>query len=395
MIRETFVQINEDVLNNNVKDIIKNYSNYKYFIGIVKNNAYHHGWHIANSLIDGGINYLAVATAEEAISIRKYNNDVPILCLEPISLDNIDKVIDNKITLTVDNLNYVKYLANKTEGNKINIHIKIDSGMNRLGFTKPEDLTSAIDLIKSHDDLFLEGIYTHLATSGVLDKIYDNQITKFLEITKDVNLSEVPMVHVGRSLTMVQHDKPDFCNTIRVGIAMYGFSQSKSKNTSLSIMEKLKELKHKRTKAKYNISDTHLSNNLDLNTAMSLYSVIISKRAVKVGDFVGYGATYKIENDGYIYTIPIGFADGVNCDFKKVSINNIKCNIVADSMDMIMVFSKNEFEIGTKVEIFGQEITIRDVCNTLGINAYKLFNRITNRITYVHKYKNSEEEVIY
>ena len=86
MYRSTFVEIDNNKLKNNVKEIIKKYHKYKYYIGVVKANAYGHGDYIVNDLIASGINYLAVSSLEEAISIRKYNKEIPILCLEPINI---------------------------------------------------------------------------------------------------------------------------------------------------------------------------------------------------------------------------------------------------------------------------------------------------------------------
>ena len=89
MYRKTYAIIDEDKLKNNIKEIKAKYNNYKYYIGVVKNNAYNHGIKIINSLIEGGVNYLAVSSLEEALDARKYNSEIPILCLEVIDLDYI------------------------------------------------------------------------------------------------------------------------------------------------------------------------------------------------------------------------------------------------------------------------------------------------------------------
>ena len=93
MYRNTYVKINNETLTSNVKKIVKFYNSYKYYIGVVKANAYGHGDYIVNDLIKGGINYLAVSSLEEAISIRKYNKKIPILVLEPINLKYINDIL--------------------------------------------------------------------------------------------------------------------------------------------------------------------------------------------------------------------------------------------------------------------------------------------------------------
>ena len=110
MYRQTYVKIDNNTLTSNVKEIIKYYPNYKYYIGVVKANAYGHGMYIVNDLIKGGVNYLATSSLEEAIAVREYNKNIPVLCLEPINLSFIEKVISHNITITIESLPYLKEL---------------------------------------------------------------------------------------------------------------------------------------------------------------------------------------------------------------------------------------------------------------------------------------------
>ena len=387
MYRPTYAVINKDILKENIKEIKKTYPSYEYYIGVVKNDAYHHGIKIVNELIKGGINYLAVSSLDEAILVRRINKNIPILCLEVISLDYLDLIIKNKITITVESLSYLKKLVNQDVNDLITIHFAVDSGMHRLGFSKEEELTKAYMLIKESKNLYLEGIYSHFATSGVQDVYYDYQVKRFLEITKNIYLEDIPVVHLGRSLTLVSHEKLNFCNGIRLGIVMYGFNQSRKINSKYQL------LKIKRIQKKYHLSKTTLENNLKVKPSFALYSSVMSRRKIKKGEFVGYGANI-VNESGYIYTICIGYADGVDKNFKYVLINKQKCLIIADCMDMLLVFAQTKYEIGTKVEIFGGERSIFDVCQTLNINAYHLFNQISNRVTRVYVNKNKSKEII-
>ena len=392
MQRKTYAVISGTRIQENVQEIIEEYKDYKYYIGVVKNNAYHHGMRCILDMIEGGVNYLAVSSLEEALHVRKYSQEIPVLCLEPISLECIDDAINANITLTIESLHYLKKLVKNDLYANLKIHLAIDSGMNRLGFKTREELNEAIKIIKENKRLILEGIYTHFATSGVVDPIWDIQLEKFQKITSDIDLSTIPIVHLGRSLTLVNHKKIPFANAIRLGIIIYGFSQSKPIGTGLK--GKLRMLKMRYLQKKNHCSPTTIQNNLELKTAMSLYSEVMSIREVKENDYVGYDS-YKISEDGYIMTIPIGYADGVTKDFGSVYIKGEYCNIVSDCMDMIMVFSKKKCKIGDQVEIFGEHISIKTICQKCNINAYHLFNQISNRVPRVHISKNRKEEIIY
>ncbi len=389
MYRKTYAEIDGDILTNNIKEITKKYNDYQYYIGVVKNNAYNHGIYVVNNLIAGGINYLAVSSFEECLQIRKYNNEIPILCLEPIDIEYIYDCINNGITITVESLKYLEDLMKLEIKDKLNIHLKIDSGMNRLGFKKRQEVKSAYELINNAKYLYLEGIYSHFATSGISDPFWDIQLKNFEELTKDIDLKTIPIVHLGRSLTLVNHPKISFCNGIRLGIIMFGFNQS------LPEEKFYQKMKKNYLTNKYNISPTTRQNDLKLKTAFVLKTKVMSIRKVLPNEFVGYGANILIKEEMDVATLPIGYADGVTKAFKYVWINNELCDILADSMDMLMVKVKKNTKIGDEVEIFGHNISIKDVTSRLNINAYHLFNQISSRVVRLHLSKGVKDEIKY
>ena len=151
MYRKTYVEINIDNLKNNVENIINYYNDYKYYFGVVKGNCYGHGvTYVINELIESGVNYLAVSSLEEALEIRKINKKIPILSLEPIALEYIDICIKNNITITVHDYNYALELIKKDIKKKLKIHLKIDSGMNRLGFKYKDELKEVYSKLKEY-----------------------------------------------------------------------------------------------------------------------------------------------------------------------------------------------------------------------------------------------------
>lgn len=391
MQRKTYAIIDGNKIKENVKEIKKHYPDYKYYIGVVKNNAYHHGIKCVTSMILGGVNYFAVSSLEEAISLRNYT-DFPILILEPIALDLVLDAINLNLTITVDSLDYAKKLVDVDLFAKLKVHLAVDSGMNRLGIKDAGELKEAYTLLLENDKINLEGLYTHFATSGIMDPYYDKQLKTFKSITSGISLKDIPIVHLGRSLTLVTREKLDFVNGIRLGIIMYGMSLSS--NLGNGLKGKLRELKRTLIRKKYKCSECHFTNDLNLKTAFSLYSSVMAVRRVYKGDNVGYN-TYKVKNDGYIITIPIGYADGVTKDFKYVAYKGKKLPIVSDSSDMLMAFSEEYINIDEKIEIFGSSISVREAARNLNINTYHLFNQIQNRVLRIHKNGDELEEIFY
>jgi len=388
MYRNTYALINLDVLKNNIKNIKKEYPDYDYYFGIAKGNAYGHGDYIINTLVNAGINYLAVSSLEEALSIRKYNKDISILVLEPINIEYLNLCTENNITITLADYSYYKELINSKYLSKLKIHLKIETGMNRLGLDNKDNITEIVN----NSDINIEGIYTHFATSGYIDKYYDKQLNMFKTLTSNIDLTKIKIVHLGRSNTLTTHKKIPFCNGIRLGIVMYGFNNKI--NLGSGITGKIRSYKNEIIR-KINKISIPTDTNLKVDTAFSLYSEVMQIKKCEKGSTVGYGASYKLDNDTYIATIPIGYFDGVN-NFKHVVINNKIYNIVGEiCMDMIMVEVDESVKVGDTVCLFGNELPLRKVCNEAGISAYKLLTGITNRVPRIYVENGKKKEVKY
>lgn len=384
MYRKTYALIDLDILKSNVKDIVNKYP-YKYYIGVVKANAYGHGDYSINSLIEGGINYLAASSLEECLSLRERNSNIPILCLEPIGYEFLNLCESNNITITIPDMDYFNDLDKSLN---LKCHIKIDNGMNRLGFKDKDEVKLVVDSL-NESSITLEGIYTHFATSGMWDKHFDNGLNKFKEITSLIDLSKIPIVHLGRSLTMVQHEMPSFVNGVRLGIIMFGFAQKMSEPTGLRLIKRNRYLK------KHGISPVKLSNDLDLNTAFSLHSEIMCIKEVKAGEYVGYGAKFVADMDIKIGIMPIGFADGLlkANEGLMVKINDKEYPIIGElGMDMTTVMIDDSVKLHDEVIIYDN---ISKRTKDLGVSAYQLFTSITNRVPRVYKEDDSFTEIKY
>lgn len=389
MYRPTYIEIDGNIIEHNAKEIMSKYQGYKYYFAVVKNNAYHHGIYIINYLINAGINYLAVSSLEEALEIRKYNLEIPVLCLEPIDLQYIHDAVNNNITITVSSFLYAKDLDEIKLDDKLKVHLKVDSGMSRLGIKTPDEFDDTYKLLCLKKNVEIEGVYTHLATSGVCDPYYDKQVASFSNICSMVDLSNFKIVHIERSLSLVQHDKPSFCNGVRLGICLYGFEQKISEG---SLIQKLRR---KHYQKKYHLSTTYLTNNLNLKFPLKMFSKIIEIREIEKDDFVGYGAGYVAKDKEYIATIPVGYADGVVKEYKYVWINEKKYDIVAECMDMIMIRVDNTVNVGDTVEVIGDHQNVKEIASRIGLVGHKYLNMLSFRPPRVYKYKKEKFEIKY
>ena len=354
MYRKTFVEINLDNLKSNVKNIIKKYPDYKYYIGMVKSNAYNHGLYIVNTLIESGINYLAVSSLDEAIKIREYNKEIGILITEIIDEDLINEAIKNNITLTIDDLDYLKKIKDSCT-----IHIKLNTGMNRIGVSSKEEFNELYEYINKNKNIELEGIYTHFATPGINDIYYDKQVNKFKEITSDIDLSKIKIVHCASSFIVLSHPKIEFANGIRFGTMMYGYDIS-LKEYNNDLKSKIKKARDQYLINKNNISPVIRGVNIDLKPAFKIKTNVMKIRKIKKGEILGYGINV-INEDALVAILPIGYESGIgtNINGRKVIINNKKYEAIS-GIEMCMMFVKvdESVKVGDIVTILGDDLTL-------------------------------------
>lgn len=345
MYRNTYAKINLDNIKNNVNKIINNYSGYKYYIGVVKADTYgHNSSEVIKSIIDGGCNYLAVSSLDEALEIRK-DFSIPILCLGIIDTKYIDVCIENNIDITIPNINYFNEIKDK----KVTCHIKIDTGMNRLGIKEKNEVN---EIFNTTSNITIKGIYTHIYEAS--NSINTNkQIDKFKELTNDIDLNKIEMVHIAQSDTLINYPKIDFTNGCRLGIIMYG------------------------------LTDT----NLKLKSTIELVSEIIDIKKLKKDETVSYNGTYKATTNELIGIVSIGYADGVNRHLtgSYVYINNKQYKIIGNiCMDMLMVKIDDTVNIHDKVYIYKDIDHIKYLSNYLDTIPYELICNISKRVPRIY-----------
>ena len=378
MFRKTYLEVDLNALKSNIGEIRKNFSDYKYYFGVVKANAYGAGIYCVNAMIEAGINYLAVSSLEEALAVREINKDVPVLVMEPICFEGLETASKNNITVTVDNADYFdKMLAS---GIKIKFHIKVDCGMNRFGLTDKNAVKHIYD--NANENVRLEGVFTQLS-SGAGER-YKKQLNLFTERTSLIDLSAVEIVHIDRSLTLEQHEKQNFANGVRLGIVMYGFSKMPPE------VSKKRKIFNKLTGKKPPEPSV-----LCLKNVISFYSEVLEIKKIAAGESAGYGGMFDSKNDTLIAVMPYGFADFSLIGKTYVYIGSKKREIVVNYMDVTSAIVDESVKPGDKVEIFGSNITPRVASRLANANVYKLITSVTNRVPRVYKDGENITEVKY
>lgn len=364
----TWAEINLDNIEFNLNNIKKLLNEDTKICTVLKANAYGHGSvQVAKFLENKSVDYFAVARLEEAIELRQNNIKKPILCLGFVPEESLEYAIENNITLTIYSLEMAEKLndISKKIGIKAYIHIKIDTGMSRIGFKVNDESIETISQISNLENLYIEGIYTHFAKADELDKEFTNkQVEKFKFITEAVEKKgiNIPIKHVSNSAAIM--DLPDLnFNMVRCGIVLYGYYPSE---------EVIKE-------------------RLTLKPAMTLKTKISHIKELEEFTGISYGLTYKTNNSEKIATIPIGYADGFTRMQKnpKVSIKGEVFDIVGRiCMDQCMVKIDKDIDIkiGDEVIIFGEgNRKVEDIAKDLGTINYEIVCMVSRRVDRVYK----------
>ena len=385
MYRKVHVEIDLDVIGRNVANITRVHNDFEYYIGVVKGNAYGHGFGVVPTLLASGVNYLAVSSLDEAFSVRRFAQDTPILIMEPVSLDQLSICDDQCFTVTISNYEYFKSVMDLRFSN-LKLHIKLDTGLNRLGVDSRERFEEMYHGLVKKDGVLVEGIFTHLATTGVLDDLYDKQIAEFLELTAGIDLSAVPIVHVDRSATLETKPKLPFVNGVRMGALMFGINHIFRPYGGLK--GKLRQIRDNRTKAQLRISTSNETTDLTVDYGFALKAEITEVNKVYAGETVGYGGVFKAEQDTHIAVLPIGYADGISTSFHKcqVEINGKLYRAVGVvNMCMLTVEVVANVHAGDVATIIGGAADIRQNASACGNSAYVAMTKIASEIPRIYK----------
>jgi len=343
--RPTYIEVNLAALKRNIQKLVARYSDYTHHFAVVKADCYGHGAiPCTRAALEAGCDYLCVATLDEALELRAEFTDTPILCLGIISPQFLNICAENNITITLSSLEHIRNLPKHLS---LKAHIKINTGMNRLGLSTREELNEAMALL-DNSNIELEGIYTHIYQADDREKT-EAQYAKFEEITADCDLSQFKYVHVGASDATEFYEKRTYANACRLGISMYGLIDYPG---------------------------------VDFESTFRLVSEVVQINEVSDGT-LGYNGTYKIDNPERIAIIPIGYADGIirKNSGRNVYINGKPYPIVGNiCMDMLFVKVDDSVKLGDKVEIIRDIEHIKEIAKHLDTITYEVTCSINKRV---------------
>lgn len=369
IIRDTWAEVNLDHIYDNII-AIKNKLQYEtQIIAVVKANGYGHGSvQVARVALEAGASALAVALLEEALILRNAFTDIPILVLGRVPARFAPLAAEKQITLTFFQAEWLSELTEYTFENPVQVHMKWDTGMGRIGLRTESELKHVLETLKETPQALLTGVYTHFASADednlsyfhTQNREFEQMVSLFKQEWSD---PESVAFHTGNSAASIRFPELMY-NYIRFGISMYGLYPSK---------------------------EVKAEEEIKLKQAFSLHSKLVHVKKIAPGETVSYGQTYTAEKDEWIGTLPIGYGDGwirklqgfhVLIDGKYVPIVGRIC------MDMTMIRLDREYDVGTKVTLIGQQqneiIRMDDVADYLETINYEIPCILNERIPRIY-----------
>lgn len=370
-LNRAWAEIDLDAIAHNTREIKKLTGSKVEMMGVVKADAYGHGvLEVVRTLLDNGVTQLAVSMLDEAIQIRKMGIDVPILVLNYTDPARADEIIHNRVTQTVFSTDLAQALsiAAVRLGKDVRIHVKVDTGMTRVGFIPGYNAVRNIMEISRLPGIILEGIFTHFASADESDKSYTlMQFERFMNLCTELIRAgiHIPVKHVCNSAGILQYPEMHL-DIVRPGIILYGLYPSRE-----------------------------VAGKIDLRPAMTLKANVIFVKDVDKDTYVSYGRTFRTDRKSRIATIPIGYADGytrlmsnkgrmlVNGEYAPVIGRICMDQCMLDVTDL-----KHDVHVGDEVVIFGRQngscISVDEIADQVGTINYELVCIIGKRIPRVY-----------
>ena len=371
-LRDTKLIVDLGAIKHNIHEQQKSLAPNSKILAVVKANAYGNGLvPVAQTAIKAGATGTCVAILDEALELRDSGITSLILVLGITPVENAHIAAEAGVSLTVGSLDWLEdyhQLAIANHWTKpLKVHLGMDSGMGRIGFTTVESFNEAVKFVREHHEFEFEGMFTHFATADSPDATYfDHQVQCWQKFVASIDHLP-PYVHMANSATGLWHQETITANTIRMGISMYG----------------------------QNPSGHDLKLTLDLQPVSSLVSSIAFVKKLKAGRSVSYGATYTAAKDEWLATLPIGYADGYpRCmTGYKVLVDGQFCEIAGRvCMDQMMIRLPKYYPVGTPVVLMGKsgekEITANDLAEQAGTINYEILTNISNRVHRVYQQSN-------
>ncbi len=367
--RPTWSEINLGAVRQNLACIRELITDGVDIMAVVKANAYGHGLsRISQVLVKGGVDYLGVATVDEALKLRSSGIKTPILVLGSVLEEEAKAASRADITLTLCNDDLLEILSKLAKRSKIRprVHVKIDTGMGRIGVWHEE----AVPFIKeaaSRKGIELEGIYTHFSSAGRDELVTRMQIRDFEKVLDGTEKAgiKVKYRHAANSIATVDWEKAHL-NLVRPGILIYGVYPKES-----------------------------FRRYFKLRPVMNLKTKIVHLKEAPPGRSISYGRTYITQRHTRIATIPIGYADG----YGRILSNKAEAlvrgqyvrvvGMVTMDQTLLDVGNIKGVRVGDEVVLVGRqgeaEILIEKIAKLAGTIPYEILSSVTDRVPRVYR----------
>ena len=366
-IRPAWVEINREKAIHNLLEVRRAVGPNRKICAVVKADSYGMGAiEMSKMYLENGVDMFAVAVISEAMDLREEIKDKDILVLGYTTEEYFEDAINNNVTLTIYNYEHAAKLnaAAKKLNQVANIHIKVETGMNRLGFLPTEENADLVELISTMDNVKIQGAYTHFARADEKDKtaahIQAQRYFSFIEMLEKRNV-RIPIKHVANSAAII--DLPQYyLDMVRPGIILSGFYPSNEVNMKEYIFK----------------------------PCVTLKARLANVKKLEAGEGIGYGHLYKTTEETVVGTIPLGYADGFSRLFSNngyVVIKGTKCPILGKvCMDQFMVdlTDVKDPQIGDEVIVYGDgtdgAMTAEDAANIRKTISYEVLTNLGKRL---------------
>jgi alanine racemase len=369
--RDTWAEISLDDIKSNFLQFRQHVKQPTKIMAVVKADGYGHGAvEIAKTTIQMGADYLAVALLDEAITLREAGITDPVLVLGYTPSRSVKEAINQNITLTVFDHEILDeiILQSSILQKKASIHLKVDTGMSRIGVITNEDALLLATKAVAAEFVHLEGIFTHFSNADSEDSSYtEGQYEKFQSVLAflEENHIHIPLRHCCNSAATMKFPEMHL-DMVRVGVALYGLYPD-------STLKKLP---------------------FQLKQAMSFKSRIVAIKKVAPSTPISYGCTWKPSSESMIATLPLGYADGLSrllSSRGKILVHGQKANIagrVCMDQSMIDITDIPGCTVGDEVVIFGENHSsfqsVDEIAELMGTINYEVVCLIGKRVPRVY-----------
>ncbi len=369
--RPTRAEIDLGAVAHNIREVRNKAGKEVRILGVVKADAYGHGViPVSQTILAAGVSCLGVAGLNEALELREAGLEAPILIFGSSLPEEAEKIVKYNLTATVCTEEFASSLAclgrEKVQGQKIKVHVKVDTGMGRVGvyFEEAADFIRKLGKKKS---LEIEGIYTHFPSADEEDKTFSLlQIERFKEVLGRLARAgtDIPLKHMANSAAILNLPESYF-DLLRPGLLIYGLYPSLAMKKSL-----------------------------DLRPALSLKTKIVYLKKTPSGRPISYGRTYVTGRETMIATLPIGYGDGYSRALSnkgEVLVRGKRAPIrgrICMDQTMVEVGHIPGVKVGDEVILIGNQnearITVEEIAEWIGTVPHEIVSRLGKRVPRVY-----------